>query len=206
MKLQLFSIAILFSSIFYSCKKETPNFTIKGTITDNGFSIGLNEAKIDLYEVEIGTTSPKLVSSTNSDNNGSYNFNFQRNKIEKYIIKISKINYFDIEDEIQFSSLATNEDNIKNYSIDSKSWVKLHFTNSDNDLSKSIEYGISEGKTDCNECCPASKRTISQIIDTNIFCINNGNSIYSILTITDTIQTFSINTIPFDTVEINIPF
>ena len=52
MKLQLFSIAILLSSIFYSCKKETPNFTIKGTITDNGFSIGLNEAKIDVQLME----------------------------------------------------------------------------------------------------------------------------------------------------------
>lgn len=206
MKVKLFFIAISLFVLFLSCKKETPNFTIKGTITDNGFNIGLNEAKIDLYEIEIGTTTPKLVSSTSSDNTGSYSFNFQRNKIEKYIIKISKTNYFDIENEIQFSSLSTNEDNIKNYSIDSKSWVKLHFTNTDNDLSKSIDYGISEGKNDCDECCSASKRTISQIIDTSITCINNGNSTYSVLTITDTIQTFSTTTIPFDTVEINIPF
>ena len=204
--MRLFLIVNFIVLILISCKKETPNFTLKGIITDICFDKGLDNAVLDLYEIEVGSKKSTFVSSTMTDANGNYSFNFPRNKIEKYLITIAKENYFYTEHEINFSSLTTNNDNIKNYVVNAKSWVNIHFENTDNDLSKTIEFGIEEGKTDCEECCPDTRRVLSQIIDTNIICINNGNSTYSILTITDTLQTLSINTIAFDTVQLEIPF
>ena len=197
---------LLLFGLLTSCKKETPNFTISGTINDNSFSTGLKNAEIKLYEVEIGTTQEKLILTSSSENNGNYSLNFERNKVEKYILKINKDNYFEKTETIYFSTLTTNNDNIKNYSIDAKAWVNLHFINTNQDLSKSIEYGKTTGKNDCDECCTSTKQTISNTLEENIICINNGNSTYSVLIISDTLKTYSITTTPFDTVNLEIPF
>ena len=199
-------VQIIFLLALSACKKETPNFTIKGVIEDNSFDKGLNNATLELYEIEVGSKQSTFVSSTKTDVNGNYSFNFPRNKIEKYLITISKENYFTTEHEINFSSLTTNNDNIKNYVSNAKSWVNIHFNNIDNDQLKTLEYGIEEGKTDCDECCSSTRKVLTQITDTNVICINNGNSNYSIITISDTIKTFTINTVPFDTVELEIQF
>lgn len=204
MKYYIFTLLVF--GLLTSCKKETPNFTISGTIHDNSFSKGLINAEIKLYEVEIGTTQEKLVLTSSSDNNGNYSLNFERNKVEKYILKINKENYFEKTETIYFSTLTTNNDNIKNYSIDAKSWVNLHFININQDLSKSIEYGKTIGKNDCTECCTSTKETISNTLEENIICINNGNSTYSVLVISDTLKTYSIITTAFDTVNLEIPF
>ena len=204
--IRFFLILLLMFSFFNSCKKEKPNFTIKGIVTDNTFNKALNQAVLNLYEIEVGSKKSTLVSTINSDANGNYSFNFPRNKVEKYLITVSKENYFNTEYEINFSALTTNSDNIRNFDSNAKSWVNIHFDNQDNDLSKTIEFGIQEGKTDCEECCPDTRRVLTKITDTNIVCINNGNSTYSVLTVTDTLRTFSINTIPFDTVSLEIPF
>lgn len=204
MKYYIFTLLVF--GLLTSCKKETPNFTISGTIHDNSFSTGLKNAEIKLYEIEIGTTKEKLILTSSSDNNGNYSLNFERNKVEKYILKINKDNYFEKTETILFSSLTTNDDNIKNYSVDAKAWVNLHFTNTDQDLSKSIEYGITSGKSDCDECCTPTKQKLTNTLEENIICINNGNSTYSVLIISETLKTYTITTTPFDTVTLEIPF
>ena len=90
-------VQIIFLLALSACKKETPNFTIKGVIEDNSFDKGLNNATLELYEIEVGSKQSTFVSSTKTDVNGNYSFNFPRNKIEKYLISISKENYFTTE-------------------------------------------------------------------------------------------------------------
>lgn len=204
--MKYFIYTFLVLGFLASCKKETPNFTISGKIQDNSFSTGLKNAEIKLYEIEIGTTKEKLILTSSTDNNGNYSLNFERNKVEKYILKINKNNYFEKTETIYFSALTTKEDNIKNYSVDAKAWVNLHFTNTDKDLSKSIEYGITSGKSNCDECCTPTKQTLTNTLEENIICINNGNSTYSVLIISETLKTYTITTTPFDTVTLEIPF
>ncbi|MEY2666765.1 MAG: hypothetical protein RLZZ384_936, partial [Pseudomonadota bacterium] len=49
--------------------------------------------------------------------------------MEKYILRITKENYFPLEETIYFSSLSLNIDNIRDYSTTAKAWVKLDFIN-----------------------------------------------------------------------------
>ena len=87
-----------------------------------------------------------LITSTNANSDGDYSFTFDRDKSKKYILKISKNNYFTNEKIILFSSLTIEEENIRNYSTSAKSWVKLHFKNIDPKAEDQLRDIMQEGK------------------------------------------------------------
>ena len=47
---------------------------------------------------------------------GKYEFTFPREQVERYIIEVQKEGYFSIIEDIYFSSLTLEQDNIRNYS------------------------------------------------------------------------------------------
>jgi len=205
MKHIFFFIIIILS--FYNCQKKQPNFTIKGNVSDNSFQKGLDGATINLYEFEIGSTKPTLVSTYTLTSSGDYNFNFIRNKVEKYLITIEKDNYFSVEKSINFTSLTTNSDYVQDFETTAKSWVKIKFINTNQDLSKTIIYGKDEGKENCDGCCPKTAQTISHSTETSFICTNDGNSQYKLTTITDQeTKSYSIVTSAFDTVDLVITY
>ncbi len=192
-----------------SCKKKEVHFVIKGTITDNSFNTPLTNVTAYLFKIPAGTSQEELVTSTTLSSSGEYSFSILRDKTTSFIVKIEKINYFPIEGAINFSDLTTDHDNVYNFSTTAKSWVNLHFNNSNGISTDELTFTKQSGKVGCAECCTSGEVTLSGAIDTNIYCINDGNSTYSYLyfvTGTSNSGIRQIATVPFDTVELYLQY
>ena len=192
-----------------SCSKKTSKFTLSGTIRDLSLNENLSNATISIYKKLQGNSFETLIGTTSTNSQGHYSFTFDRDKSEKYILKISKNNYFNTEEIILFSSLTIKGENIRNYSTSAKSWVKLHFKNIDPKPEDQLRYMKQEGKILCDECCPIDYQYIYGSADTSIYCINDGNTsfsyIYAVIgTSNQAIK--SVITIPFDTTEIYLEY
>ncbi len=209
--MKITQVLILFLSLsIISCKKGKADFTIKGTVQDVAFNQGLKSTSISIYQLPIGESVEKLLATTTTDDNGFYTFTFQREPTEKYILRIEKLNYFEFEKDIQFSSLTVENDNVRDFDIYAKSWVKIRIRKtSTSGEPQSIRYIQQEGKKNCPECCPNTEQNYEKVSDTSIFCINNGNTNYSIyywLSGSSDQGLKSVYTTPFDTTELLITY
>jgi hypothetical protein len=99
--------------------------------------------------------------------------------MEKYILVVTKPNYFEINETVLFSSLSITEDNIRNIGTTAMSWARLIFLNQSPLASDKFRYIKQEGKVDCMECCPATQQEFYGALDTTIYCVNDGNTNYS---------------------------
>lgn len=199
----IIAVSVLCISTLQSCKKGRANFIITGTITNGSFSTGLSNCTIQLYKTLAGESTSNLVETITSPD-GSYRFEVERDQTESYLLKVSKTNYFEIEQFINFSDLSIKDDNIYNLTAYAKSWVRLHFVNVDPQANDMIKYQRLMGKVDCDECCPASFVQF-QSADTSIYCINDGNTTYSYnywVLGTSISGSNSVITAPFDTTDL----
>ena len=195
--------------LILSCKKNSGNFTIKGKISDTTFGTGLSDATVSLYQVPAGTETPALIASTTISSDGMYSFEFKREKMDKYILKTYKKNYFNIDETIYFSSLTLEEDNVRDFSTTAKSWVKLRFFNSNPDVNDKLTFRKQAGKKLCLECCADADQYLYGAADTSIYCINDGNNLYSYfyeVAFTSNQGIKSATTVPFDTTEIYLNY
>jgi hypothetical protein len=163
-----------------SCNRGIASFTLSGTITDATFAKGLEGATLKLYKKMITTGDEILMETKILAADGKYEFTFEREKVEKYFIRISKPLYFDIDEEIQFSSLTPSSNNIRNYSTKAKSWVELRFVNNSMQPSDHLRFIKFEGKENCLECCPADQMDLYGSSYYSRICINDALSLYSI--------------------------
>lgn len=199
----LFVLLILIIGL--SCKKKKAEFVLKGVVTDLTFNQKHNGAAIKLYQVPVGSTSEILIGSAVISSDGAYSFTFERDKMEKYVIRVFKSGYFDIESEVFFSDLSVSDDNVRDLSTTAKSWVKLTFHNLNPLPGDDFKYIKQSGKEGCAECCPETEQQYYGALDTSIYCINDGNTYYSYLywvagTTNQGLK--STITVPFDTTEI----
>ena len=178
MKIILF---ICFLPILFCCKKGTGVFIIKGKITDETFSTGLDGAIIKLYKVPVASSSRILVESFTLQEDGNYSFTFPREKIEKYILVVEKNLYFKLEKEIYYSDLTVNEPLVCNYGTIAKSWVELRFVNPVLEPSDHFRFIKQDGLVGCEECCSNAEENIYVNPYFSRICINNANELYSIL-------------------------
>lgn len=192
--------------VVFSCKKGKADFTLKGTLTDLTFNQNLEGAKIKLYQISIGSTQEDLIQTATIGSDGSYSFTFPRDKMEKYILRITKNNYFDLEETVYFKDLSIENDNIRNYGTHAKAWVKLTFRNTLNPTAADeFKYIKQLGKEGCAECCSDTEQFLYGVVDTSIYCINNGNDYYSYLYFklnTSFSGSMETQTVAFDTTEI----
>ncbi len=204
-----FLILIIVVSTFSGCKKGAGTFTIKGIITDETFNTGLSGATIELYKVPVASNNEILVDSKILGADGSYEFTFPREQIEKYVIRVNKNLYFPIESLVYYSSLNVESDNFRNYGTAAKSWVEIRLLNNSPNIGDHLIYTKQQGLNGCLECCPITEQNFYGATDTSIYCINKGNTLYSIL-----YQVIGTNntgikeaiTIPFDTTQIYLAY
>lgn len=191
-----------------SCKKGQGNFKLSGVLRDETFAQNLTGAKVKLYKVPAGTTQQILIGSLTTGNDGKYSFTFPRDQTEKYILKVTKQNYFDLDETIFFSSLDLKEENIRNYSTTAKGWIKIRITNIAPTGSDQFHYTKQQGKGGCLECCPTTEQSFYGALDTAFYCVNDGNTPYTILYygtgVNSTIN--GVNTTAFDTTELIINY
>jgi hypothetical protein len=202
-------VPFLLLLLLASCKKGKGEFLLKGTITDQTFNQPLSGATVKLYQVPVGTTQLILIGTQTLNSEGAYEFTFSRDKMEKYILRVVKTNYFDLEKVIYFSTLTLKEDNVRNYSTTAKSWVKIHLLNQSPLPQDQLIYIKQQGKIGCLECCQADTQYFQGALDTTFYCINDGNTTYSFLygiSGTSVSEIVGAVTVPFDTTEIYVPY
>ena len=202
--LKFIGIILLMSALtsITSCKRGVASFMLKGTISDETFSTPLTGATLKFYKVLIATGEEILVDTKVLGADGKYEFTFPREKIEKYIIRVSKPLYFDIDQEIQFSSLVPSAVNTRNYSSKAKSWVELRFVNTSVQSSDHFRYIKFSGKENCSECCTADQVDLYGTAYYSRTCINDALTPYSIyyqVIGTTTQNVVEVITQPFDT-------
>jgi hypothetical protein len=202
-------ILILIATCFLGCKKGAGTFTLKGIISDETFNSGLSGATIDLYKVPVASNNEILVESKTLGNDGAYSFTFPREQIEKYVLRVNKNLYFPIESLVYYSSLDVESENIRNFSTAAKSWVEIRLLNNSPNAGDHLIFTKQQGLHGCAECCPIIEQNFYGATDTSIYCINNGNALYSIL-----YQVLGTNntgikeavTTPFDTTQIYLAY
>jgi hypothetical protein len=202
-------LLILIATCFLGCKKGAGTFTLKGIISDETFNSGLSGATIDLYKVPVASNNEILVESKTLGNDGAYSFTFPREQIEKYVLRVNKNLYFPIESLVYYSSLDVESENIRNFSTAAKSWVEIRLLNNSPNAGDHLIFTKQQGLDGCAECCPISEQNFYGATDTSIYCINNGNALYSIL-----YQVLGTNntgikeavTTPFDTTQIYLAY
>ena len=163
-----------------SCKRGVANYTLSGTISDDTFSTPLTGATLKFYKVPIATGDEILIDTKILGADGKYEFTFPREKIEKYIIRVSKNLYFDIDEDIQFSSLVPSALNTRNFSTKAKSWVELRFVNTSVQTSDHFRFIKLDGKENCAECCSADQVDLYSTAYYSRTCINDALTPYSI--------------------------
>tara|TARA_B100001758_G_scaffold132799_1_gene114312 strand:+ start:207 stop:842 length:636 start_codon:yes stop_codon:yes gene_type:complete len=201
------ALILMFSAS--NCSKGTAMFTISGNISDATLGGGLENGSISIYKVPVGSSEKILIESKIIEANGGYSFSFPREAMEKYIIEVTKENYFDINKDISFSSLSSSNENFRDYNTTAKSWVKIKLLNNNPSSSDHLRFIKQQGKENCLECCPISEQNYYGAIDTSIYCINDANTNYSIyywLVGTSTQNLLSVNTTIFDTTDIILQY
>lgn len=171
---------ILVMAMLFSCEKGTGTFVIKGTIQDQTFSTGLENAIISLYKVPIGTSDEHFVKSLTLAADGAYSFSVPREKMERYILRVDKPLYFPIEKDLYYSELSIEHDNSCDLGTKAMSWAKIHFKNLNALPTDHFRYIKQDGLAACLSCCPATTQNFYGDLDTTFYCLNNGNTIYSL--------------------------
>ena len=195
--------------LLFSCEKGAGTFVLKGEISDLTFDQGHTGAIIKLYKVPVGTQELIVIDSAILNSNGNYEFSFLREQMEKYVIRIEKEGYFDIVEDVYLSSLTLENDNIRNYQTHAKSWIGIQLQNDNPENSDHFRYIKQEGLENCEACCPNVEQNFYGPLDTTLYCINNGNEIYSLLywvVGTATSDIVSTNTTAFDTSYVSISY
>jgi hypothetical protein len=177
--LRFLSLICFFILILTACNKGKSDVTIRGAITDGTFNGPLSSASVSLSEIATGGGVSNLIAQTTLGLDGSYSFTFPRNIVEGYLLVVEKNNYFTINENIPFSDLTIEEDNILNFSTTALSWAKLRFINLSPLPGDILRYIRNEGKSDCLECCTGGEHFLYGAIDTAIYCANDGNTTYS---------------------------
>lgn len=204
---RLVTVILLLLLLTSACEKGTGSFVIKGTITDNTFPGGLDGAELKFYKVPIGTSEEILIDVITVPSDGAYEFKVPRDKIERYIVRVFKTNYFPIEKDIYYSELSIEEPKVLNMNTDAMAWVKIHFKNNNPSNLDHFRYIKQEGLTGCPTCCPSIAQDFYGPLDTTFYCVNKGNTNYSILyweLDTPNNGSKSAFTVPFDTAQIEV--
>lgn len=167
---------LLLSLVFISCKKEELSFNVKGHVSDITLSGSLQGANVTLYSFPLGSAIGIYENSITTDAQGNYQFELERDKYEKIQLVVEKNNYFDIIQDISFSNLSSEDDNIINFSMEAKSWTKfVIFNQQSTSVQDEFKLFKNSGKTDCEECCNNGYTYYYGAVDTVVYCANGGN-------------------------------
>lgn len=208
--MRLLIIFTLGLALMTGCQKGKAEVTLKGTIIDVTFGKPLTDANVSLHSQDAGSTQLNLIASSSTSETGAYSFTFPRNQVQSYFIIVEKNNYFPINEEIPFSEISIEENNVYHYATAAKSWVKLHFVNiAPSAPSDQLRFILQDGKTGCDGCASTTDQFIYGIVDTSIVYLNDGNTTFSFLydiVGSSEFGVLSTNTTAFDTTEILLEY
>lgn len=173
---------IVFGLLLLACKRNELTFTFTGTVTDLTFESPAQNTKVKLFKFAAGSGIGIIADETQTDANGNYTIEVNRNPTEKFVLEFSSNNYFVENLTIPFSDLKPNEDNVFDIGIHANSWLKFVFKNQNNpsptDELKVLKQG---GTSGCSDCCNYNFSFFNGIIDTTYACVSRAKDSVTIL-------------------------
>jgi hypothetical protein len=200
-------IAIIYFGLSLSSCKKNLYFQISGFVFDQSFNRNLDGGKIVLEQISAdGSEKSEVILESTINSSGSFELKFKREKSIKYILTITKDNYFTHREEINFDDLDTSIPLILKIDVFAKSWIKFNIENQGT-VSSSDVYTLffNNPKTNCEECCSLKKYFFNGQTDTTFSCLFDGGKNYEfeyIISSPFSQDKFYVTTIPFDTVEV----
>jgi hypothetical protein len=168
------------TALFLSCKKDKPIvISVVGKISDpNQNNKAVQSATITIYSKKVSggsfSNNYALITSVTSNSSGNYELNFERENAIDYKIVISKENYFSTDEIINSDEFSTESNNVINYNLYPKAWVKLRIVN-DNPVNSNdrvdFNYLNSDLLQDCESCCTSQIKTFfGEVVDETFMC------------------------------------
>lgn len=198
------SAFILSCLLVIACNKDAITYQLNCHVTDSSAVAGLAGATAVVKIFYTAGAGQNTETTYTTDISGNFEFSFERKKIEKIVINISKDGYFSTSRTFYLDELSVETPNQIDFSTYAKAWVKLHFTG---DGTINYQYNREIGLANCDACFPNGLQTLNNISDTSLYYINNGNMPFQLFW---TIQGSSISgqenviTTSLDTTEILI--
>jgi len=170
---------VLMALAFVSCKKGKTDFKIVGKVNDITFSNGMANTSVEIYKASANSTSPDNFKTITTDAAGNFTIDIKRDQFSFLEFIVSKDGYFTETKRIYFKDLSVESDNNIALDVNGKGWVKVRFLNQ-NDNEAIMKYYNTEGKFDCAECCVSGMNTLTGLVDTTYYCVNNAGKNYQV--------------------------
>lgn len=164
---------------FFSCKKGSADFKIVGKVNDLTFLNGLANTSVEIYKATAASSSGDHFKTISTDAAGNFSFEIKREQFSFLEFVIEKDGYFKESKRINFKDLSVESENHLSLDVNGKGWVKVRLLNQ-NDNAAILKYYNTEGKFDCIECCASGMNTLTGLMDTTFYCVNNANRNYQI--------------------------
>ena len=132
-KILFLLIIILASIIPNSCKKDPIQYTFKGHLSDYISANAVADVNIKISQIifsnSVANANYTSVANLTSNLSGDYEVTFNREKVTDFKIELDKEGYFSQENIINPANVTTEEDNIFNYVMEPKAWVRFQIKN-----------------------------------------------------------------------------
>lgn len=196
-----------------SCKKDPIQYTFKGTLTDLLTGDGVSGAEVNLSQIVFSNTvinsNYATIANLISDGAGNYEATFNREKVTDFKIELIKNGYFSQENIINPADVSTENDNVFDYILEPKSWIKFDLVNLSPQSSDLLTLVLQNFKSDCPGCASNDYLYFPGAVDTVFKIVTTAGDYAKFIYINDMTgnSTFdSILTIPFDTVNYTIQY
>lgn len=160
-----------------ACKKDPIFYTLNCHVTDLSESEGLSGATVIVKIFYTAGAGQNSQTTYLTDNSGNINISIERKRIDKIVIDISKNGYFSASRTLYLDDLSVEDSNAVDFSIFAESWVKLRFIG---DGSINYQFFRELGLENCSACFPNGLQTLSNVTDTSLYYINNGNTPFQV--------------------------
>ena len=168
-------IALLFSSVLFSCKEESNNFKISGRIMDASSGIALPYVGVSIEQKAlvngILTNYFLEADATQSDVNGNYSLEWKKENIVEARLVVSREFYYGKEITVSPDQLRNEVAVEKDIALWPQSSVNVTLTNATG--ASVIQFNWVNANFDC-ACCSNEVKTFTNLSDTTFQCAVYG--------------------------------
>ena len=168
-------IALLFSSVLFSCKEESNNFKISGRTKDASSAIALPYVGVSIEQKALvnGILTNYFLESdaTQSDINGNYSLEWKKENIVEARLVVSREFYFGKEITVSPDQLRNEVAVEKDIALWPQSSVNVTLTNATG--ASVIQFNWVNANFEC-ACCSNEVKTFTNLSDTTFQCAVYG--------------------------------
>lgn len=198
---------------FFSCKKDSIQYTFEGLVIQNHNGVALNNVAISIYQKVFNSSVSNgnfaLAGTTTTDASGNYNMSFDREKVTEFKINFMKNGFFSHDIILSSADVSTENNNKVDHTMDAKSWVQFDITNvlpsGSSDELQMIFYTYRKG---CEQCIESDFHYLEGIIDSTLIYQNTGGEYlkFTYIVVGGQNTTDSVYMTPFDTAFYSINY